>query len=91
MEDILQRLKYEDLNQEQQDFADLVGLDVFKALVRKCGGTYLYIPKEDNITRPTRNAMIKAEFTGSNFRELAKKYQLSEVQIRSIVAPKNKS
>lgn len=89
MEDILQRLKYEDLNQEQQGFVDLIGLDVFKTLVRKCGGTYLYIPKEDNITRPTRNAMIKTEFTGSNIRELAKKYQLSEVQIRSIVAPKN--
>ena len=91
MEDILQHLKYEDLSQEQQTLADLVGLDVFKALVRKCGGTCVYIPKEDNITRPTRNAMIKAEFTGSNIRELAKKYQLSEVQIRSIVAPKNKS
>lgn len=91
MEDILKRLTYEDLNPEQQGFADLVGLDVFKMLVRKCGGTYLYIPKEDNITRPARNAMIKAEFTGSNIRELAKKYQLSEVQIRSIIAPKNKS
>lgn len=86
----MQRLRYEDLNQEQQGFADLVGLDIFKELVRKCGGTYMYIPKEDNITRPARNAMIKAEFTGSNIRELAKKYQLSEVQIRSIVAPKNK-
>lgn len=88
MDDILQRLKYEDLNPEQQDFADLVGLDIFKELVRKCGGTYMYIPKEDNITRPIRNAMIKAEFTGSNVKELAKKYQLSEVQIRSIISPK---
>ena len=77
MEDILQRLTYEDLSQEHQGIADLIGLDVFKTLVRKYGGTYLYIPKEDNITRPIR--------------ELAKKYQLSEVQIRSIIAPKNRS
>lgn len=84
----MQRLKYEDLNPEQQSFADLVGLDIFKELVRKCGGTYMYIPKEDNITRPIRNAMIKNEFTGSNVKELAKKYQLSEVQIRSIIALK---
>lgn len=91
MEDILQRLQYEDLNQEQREFADLVGLDVFKMLVRKCGGTYVYIPKEDNITRPVRNAMIKAEFPGSSIRELAKKYQLSEVQIRSIIALKHKT
>ena len=84
----MQRLRYKDLNQEHREFADLVGLDTFKALVRKCGGTCMYIPKEDNITRPARNAMIKAEFTGSNVRELAKKYQLSEVQIRSIIAQK---
>ena len=89
--DVLQHLKYENLSQEQQTLADLVGLDVFKALVRKCGGTCVYIPKEDNITRPIRNTMIKTEFTGSNIRELAKKYQLSEVQIRSIIAPKNRS
>lgn len=69
----------------------MVGLDVFKTLVQTFGGTYLYIPKKDNITRPVRNAMIKADFTRSNIQELAKKYQLSEVQIRSIVAPKNKS
>lgn len=91
MEDILQRLTYEDLSQEHQGIADLIGLDVFKTLVRKYGGTYLYIPKEDNITRPIRNTMIKTEFTGSNIRELAKKYQLSEVQILSIIAPKNRS
>ncbi len=91
MEDILRYLKYEDLSQEQRGFVDMVGLDVFKLLVRKCGGTCVYIPKEDNITRPARNAMIKAEFTGSNVRELSKKYQLSEVQMRAIVAPKNKS
>ena len=86
--DLLQDLKYEDLSQDQQTFADLIGLDVFKMLVRKCGGTYVYIPKEDKVTRIVRNARIKAEFTGSNIRELAKKYRLSEVQIRSIVAPK---
>lgn len=88
MEDILQHMKYEDLNQEQQEFADLVGMDSFKALIREYGGTYLYIPKGDNVIRSTRNAMIKAEFTGSNIKELAKKYQLSEVQIRSILAKK---
>ena len=45
MEDILQRLTYEDLSQEHQGIADLIGLDVFKTLVRKYGGTYLYTPK----------------------------------------------
>lgn len=91
MKDPLQLLRYEDLNQAQRDFADMVGIDVFKAMVHKFGGTYLYIPKEDNVVRPARDAMIRAEFTGGNIRELAKKYQLTEARIRSIVSPKNKS
>ena len=84
MEDILQRLTYEDLSQEHQGIADLIGLDVFKTLVRKYGGTYLYIPKEDNITRPIRNTMIKTEFTGSNIRELAKTVSYTHLTLPTI-------
>lgn len=91
MEDLLQCLKYEDLTQSHKDFADMVGFDAFKALIHQFGGTYLYIPKEDNVVRPARNARIRAEFDGGNIQKLAKKYQLTEVQIRSIVSPKKKT
>lgn len=59
MEDLLQCLKYEDLTQSHKDFADMVGFDAFKALIHQFGGTYLYIPKEDNVVRPARNAGIR--------------------------------
>ena len=36
--------------------------------------------------RAARNEEIKKKFTGGNFRELAFEYDLTEVQIRSIVS-----
>jgi Mor family transcriptional regulator len=35
-----------------------------------------------------RNERIRAEFDGYNFRELARKYDLTEITIRSIVSDK---
>ncbi len=52
------------------------------------GGTCFYIPKMDKIERMERNEQIKAEFDGYNFRELAQKFSLTEVSIRSIVSDK---
>ena len=76
----------EDLSQEQKKRADLIGKDNFKKLMEEYGGTYFYIPKTDKIERRERNEQIKAEFDGYNFRELAQKYGLTEVTIRSIVS-----
>lgn len=85
----LRKVKYEDLTPEQQDLADLLGLNIFLKLVEQCGGTNIYIPKAETIGRAARNAMIRAEFTGYNIKALATKYQLSEVRIRSIIAEKD--
>lgn len=84
----LQNVKYSDLTPEQQELSDLLGFETFLMLVQKCGGTNLYIPRAESIGRAARNAAIQAEFTGYNFKALAAKYRLSEVQIRSIVAKK---
>ena len=42
----------------------------------------------DKIERMEMNEQIKAEFDGYNFRELAQKFSLTEVSIRSIVSDK---
>lgn len=77
-----------DLNDEQQQVAELIGLDNFKRLMSVFGGVNLYIPKVDKLERMERNDSIQAEFNGYNFRELAQKYGLTEVSIRSIVSDK---
>lgn len=81
-------LRLEDLDEERQQVAELIGLDNFKKLMEIYGGVYLYIPKADKLERMERNERIRAEFNGYNFRELAQKYDLTEVSIRSIVSDK---
>ncbi len=76
----------DDLTEEQQQFAMIVGMDAYKHLIDIYGGTTVYIPKADWFDRTVRNKAIRSEFTGYNFRELGKKYGLTDVQIRNIVA-----
>lgn len=86
----LEKVRLEDLDQEQQEVAELIGLENYKKLMAKYGGVSIYIPKADRLERMERNDKIRAEFTGYNFRDLAVKYGLTEVSIRSIVADKVK-
>lgn len=82
----LENVRLEDLEEEQRDVAGLIGLDNYKKLMAEYGGVSIYIPKADRLERLERNDRIKAEFDGYNFRELAVKYGLTEVSIRSIVS-----
>ena len=71
-------IRLEDLNDEQQQVAELIGLENFRKLMAVFGGVNLYIPKADKLERLDRNDKIRAEFNGYNFRELAKKYSLTD-------------
>lgn len=85
---VLDELHLEGLSEGQQEVAELIGLDNFKKLMEVYGGVYIYIPKTDKLDRMERNECIRADFDGYNFRELAKKYDLTEVSIRNIVSDK---
>lgn len=79
-------IRLDNLNEVWQQIASIIGMDNVKKLMDGYGGAYLYIPKSDKLDRAERNEQIRADFNGYNFRELAKKYHLTEVSIRSIVA-----
>ena len=70
---VVDNLQMDELDEERQEVARLIGLDNFKKLMEAYGGVYLYIPKADRLERMERNDRIKAEFKGYNFRELAKR------------------
>lgn len=74
-----------DLNEECQQLIELVGLDVFKKLVREHNGRSIYIPRRKNIESSLRNKKIIRDFDGGNYKELAGKYDLTETWIREIV------
>lgn len=82
---MLDELRMEDIADEQQrSLAELIGIENYKKLVEVYGGSSIYIYKRDGFLRLLRDKNIKAEFKG-DYRELARKYNLSEVAIRNIV------
>lgn len=82
----LDSLQLEDLNEVWQQIAGIIGMDNVKKLFEEFPGANVYFPKLDELERSNRNKQICAEFNGYNFRELAKKYGLTEVSIRNIVS-----
>ena len=69
--DLLEKVQMENLDEEQKMLAELIGLEAFKSLVRAFNGTSIYIPKIESLEKAVRDEMIKEEFDGGNYRELA--------------------
>lgn len=88
--DLLDKVQIESLDEEQKILAELVGLDGFKNLVKAFNGTSIYIPKVESIEKAVRDELIRDEFDGGNYKELALKYGLTETWIRNIVLEKAK-
>lgn len=83
---LLDNLTLDDLDADQRELAECVGIEAYKNLVQTYAGSYVYVCKEDTITSELRNRIIKQEFNGYNYLELARTYNLSERTIRNIVA-----
>lgn len=87
---LLDRVQIENLDEEQKALAELIGMEAFKKLVKAYNGTSIYIPKVESLEKTVRDEMIKEEFDGGNYRELALKFGLTETWIRNIVLDKAK-
>ncbi len=70
---------------QHQHLLSIIGMEALLALCTSLGGTYYYIPKMDAIIKSARDKLIRAEFNGYNVKELALKYELSTVQIYTII------
>jgi Mor family transcriptional regulator len=67
-----------------KNIAQAIGPENFVKLAEVVGGATIYIPKPESLTRPVRDARIKAEFNGYNHLELARKYDVTERWVRQI-------
>ena len=79
-------IKIEELEGEQLEIAECVGIDGYRKLVNHFGGTSVYIQKSDTLCINSRNKKIFESFNGYNYKVLARKFNLSEGQIRKIIA-----
>ncbi|MDE5771349.1 MAG: transcriptional regulator [Ruminococcus sp.] len=86
--DIEKIISFEHLSGDQRELAETVGLEVYKILIENFGGCQLYIPKWETVFKEVRNKEIRKNFNGFNYRELAKKYNLSEKTVHKIVCEK---
>lgn len=84
---MLEDLTRDDMPESVMDIVDIIGIAAFKELVRFVGGSNLYIPNEIGLIRNYRNKKIKEEFCG-DYKDMAKRFGISEVQVRNIVKGK---
>lgn len=90
MPGVVDKIQLEDLDSDQRQLAEIVGMQSYRRLIETFGGVSLYIPKPDSFEVMARNEQLRREFDGYNFRELARKYNLSEVWVRSLVSDRTK-
>ena len=76
-------LSKEDLPEFLQGLVDIMGIEAFINLIKEYGGSSLYIPNENSVLKPIRNRLIKKHFNGNNYKELAKEFKISEMQVRN--------
>ena len=81
----LDNIQIDDLDGEQRQLAETIGIEAYRDLIKQYAGMHIYIPEHETFKANQRNAEIRADFNGYNFRELARKYGLTESSIRRIV------
>lgn len=85
---MIDKLTIDDLPENLKSVAYAIGIDAFRSLIKCAGGTSVYLPSERCITKPVRDRVIRESFCG-DYRELAKRFGISEVRVRRIVCEKS--
>lgn len=85
---MIDKLTIDDLPENLKSVAYAIGIDAFRSLIKCAGGTSVYLPSERCITKPVRDRVIREIFCG-DYREMAKRFGISEVRIRKIVGEKS--
>ncbi len=82
-------VRMDDLPPDYKDVAETIGLEPALKLVQARGGEGVYVPKVEKICRQARDRAIRSEFNGCNHKDLARKYNLTTVWVRQILAGKS--
>ena len=85
---MIDKLTIDDVPENLKSVAYAIGIDAFRSLIKCAGGTSVYLPSERCITKPVRDRVIRESFCG-DYREMAKRFGISEVMIRKIVGEKS--
>lgn len=81
-------IEINDLDEQYQEIANIIGIDNLLELASYFGGTQIYIPSTDKLVKNVKYKNIIEEFDGFNIRQLAKKYDVSESTVYRLVRDK---
>ena len=85
---MINKLTIDDVPENLKSVAYAIGIDAFRSLIKCAGGTSIYLPSERCITKPVRDRVIRESFCG-DYREMARRFGISEVRVRKIVGEKS--
>ncbi|MBE3574559.1 MAG: DNA-binding protein [Firmicutes bacterium] len=85
LERLIGEIRMEDLPASYQPVAEAVGVEAAIRLSMALGGVPVYLPKLERLLQSIRDRRIVTEFDGANYRELARRYNLSQTRVREII------
>jgi Mor family transcriptional regulator len=77
-------LVVEDFEEPYSTLAEQLGVDVALLVIEMFQGQQVYFPKVDKVCNTVRKSLIRSEFNGYNYRELAEKFNYTTRYIRII-------
>lgn len=83
-------IKKEDVPVQFEDLVESIDIDNFISLCELMGGTLVYIPSIKSLEKVQRNKEIVGAFNGANYKELSRKYKMSEPYIRKLINEQKK-
>jgi Mor family transcriptional regulator len=81
-----EKIRIEELKEQHREYAEIIGVENLIRLAEAYGGAAIYIPKIDDLLKSQKYAAIIREFNGSNVRQLARKYDVSERTVYRLVS-----
>ncbi|HWP96430.1 MAG TPA: Mor transcription activator family protein [Syntrophomonadaceae bacterium] len=81
----VKEIQSELLPEPYRKLSEEIGVENVLVLAEEFQGTSVYFPKLDGLLKSLRDHRIRDEYNGHNGKDLARKYGLTEVWIRSIL------
>ncbi len=79
--------KYDVLSEFRKILTQKKGVNAqIKSIIEKFGGISIYIPNGGYLRSSNRNKKLYSKFNGSNYKELASEFGLSERHVRVIIS-----
>lgn len=88
LKEVAADMTLDDFREGYRLVAEICGVEAALALARATVCGRIYVPKFETLIRRRRDDHIRREFDGANHRWLSRKYNISESQVRNILAQK---